>query len=374
MAGLLGAGLILAGPSTAVGQSLGCNHASTGPGGIEAGEPEKHGYVGCSGGPAGAPYSFSVTPPSHGVVSDTALRQDGDNAYVNYTYTGAASYRGPDSFTVNVTRGGETVSVNVSFNVVAPVNEAPSCSDRVFDGNYYAGQSSRAKLPAGVAVAGSLNCNDEEHAPRSYAVLQAPVFGSLPGVRTEPSPSGYAFDTVSGKFTLQLDEGYSGPDDFTLRVFDGANCSNVKVSYLVLPAKKSPNEPFVTTTGCGPVAPRPPVLNGRSAAAAVRVSRKGSFVLPKHLIACAGAGPACRVKISVTATARANFARTLRIGKSSFKLAADKRRKVRGKLSRKGRAWLKLAKSWRAKVKITVRRGAAKPVKKTIRVTLKAPK
>ena len=112
----------------------------------------------------------------------------------------------------------------------------------------------------------------------------------------------------------------------------------------------------------------------RQASAPVRVSRKGSFTLPKHLMICSGGGPACPVKISVTATARANFAKRLRIGKSSFKLAAGNKRKVKGKLSRKGRRWLKLAKSWRARVKVSVRRGAAAPAKKTIKVKLKAPK
>ncbi|MGL4397163.1 MAG: tandem-95 repeat protein, partial [Hyphomicrobium sp.] len=65
----------------------------------------------------GAPVVTSVTQPAHGVVS---IGSGG-----NVTYTPAANYNGPDSFTYTVTSGGVTETTTVSLTVT-PVNDAPT--------------------------------------------------------------------------------------------------------------------------------------------------------------------------------------------------------------------------------------------------------
>jgi len=61
------------------------------------------------------------------------------------------------------------------------------------------------------------------------------------------------------------------------------------------------------------------------------------------------------------------------LGGSSFKVTAGKKGKVRVKLTRKGLKLLKRKKKVKAKITITVKRGAT-TTKKTVTFTLKAPK
>ena len=367
VAGLLSAGLFLGAPSTAAGQALDCGYLYLD--NVEAGEPEREGVASCAGGGV----SFSTSAPSHGVLSDLRTVSIRGRTGQLLTYTAPAAYRGSDGFTVTARRGGEEASFAIPVVVKAPVNDPPECGFPVF-----AGFAPRVPLrfQAGKAVEGRLfRCFDEEHRPLTFSVVAPPAFGSISSIRPELFHSDPDFDYVrarsDGVFTLRPDAGYSGPDRVLLRVSDGVHCVNTLIGFVVKPASGS--FPILPSRGCGLLV-LPAGVGGGSTAAPARVSGKGAFVLPKHQIVCAGAGPACRVKISVTATARANFAKTLRIGKSSFRLAANKRRKVKARLSRKGRRWLKQAKTWRAKVKITVRRRSAPSAKKTIRVTLKAPK
>jgi hypothetical protein len=97
---------------------------------------------------------------------------------------------------------------------------------------------------------------------------------------------------------------------------------------------------------------------------------------------CTGSGPDCAVKVSVTghvpagkagAGAGRRKAKPVRLGRSSFKVKTGKRGKVRVKLTRKGLRLLKRQKRIKATVKITVTRSGLS-AKKTVRVTLKAPK
>lgn len=75
----------------------------------------------------------------------------------------------------------------------------------------------------------------------------------------------------------------------------------------------------------------------------------------------------------MTANLPAGASKKVKLGGSSFKVAAGKKGKVRVKLNRKARKLLKRRKVIKARVVITVRRGDA-TVKKTVMVKLKAPR
>ena len=76
-------------------------------------------------GPANAGLTVSsTTPASHGTV---AIALDG----LSVTYTPAANYNGPDSFTYTVTDGALTSTATVSITVTA-VNDAPVATGDAF--------------------------------------------------------------------------------------------------------------------------------------------------------------------------------------------------------------------------------------------------
>src|SRR5690606_22875510 len=62
-------------------------------------------------------------PPSHGTV---VVNADG-----SYTYTPAADYHGPDTFTYTVSDGSVTVERTVAITVT-PVNDPPVAADDAF--------------------------------------------------------------------------------------------------------------------------------------------------------------------------------------------------------------------------------------------------
>jgi len=135
-------------------------------------------------------------------------------------------------------------------------------------------------------------------------------------------------------------------------------------------------EPFIAPPSA---ATDPPGIGGPSSAGTLAVSSKGLFTLRRHAIDCTGPGPDCAAKTSVTGSLPASTAsssarrKAVKLGGSSFKVKAGQRGKVKVKLTRKGFKLLNRLKGIKAKVTITARRGAISK-KKTVKVTLKAPK
>lgn len=135
----------------------------------------------------------------------------------------------------------------------------------------------------------------------------------------------------------------------------------------------NPAQSYAQTTGCAQPPARPPLIEGLASAGEIRVPRRGSFRLPKQVIACSGPGPSCSVKTFVSGTATASAARIVRLGGSSFVVEASSERKVRIALTRKARRLLKRRKAIPSKVRIVVSR-AGQRAEQTIRVRLRAPK
>ena len=127
-----------------------------------------------------------MSNPSHGTLSGTAP---------SLTYTPAANYNGPDSFTF-VANDGIVDSAPATVSItVTPVNDAPVANAQV------------ATTSQGVAVAITLAGSDVDGNPLTYRVATNPGHGTLGG--TAPS------------LTYTPAAGYTGPDSFTFVANDG---------------------------------------------------------------------------------------------------------------------------------------------------------
>ncbi len=112
------------------------------------------------------------------------------------------------------------------------------------------------------------------------------------------------------------------------------------------------------------------VLPGGGLAGTATVSRAGAFSSERSL-GCP-AGPACTVSTTVLAKLASTAATTTptKIGGSRYTVAGGTQANVKSKLNKKGRKALQRRGKLRAKIKVTVTRGAA-VLQKTLRVTLK---
>ncbi|MDI9589031.1 MAG: Ig-like domain-containing protein, partial [Acidobacteriota bacterium] len=133
-----------------------------------------------------------VAGPSHGTLSGTAP---------NLTYTPAANYNGPDSFTFKANDGtidSNTATVSIT---VTPVNDAPVAQDQ------------SVTTPEDTAKAITLVATDADGDTLTYAIVAGPSHGTLSG--TAPN------------LTYTPAANYNGPDSFTFKANDGTIDSNV---------------------------------------------------------------------------------------------------------------------------------------------------
>jgi hypothetical protein len=131
-----------------------------------------------------------VTGPAHGALTGTPP---------DVTYTPAANYNGPDSFSFRAWDGQAfSAPATVSITVTA-VNDPPVANPQ------------SVTTPENTAVAITLTGSDPEGSPLSYAIGTGPAHGSLTG--TPPS------------VTYTPSTGYLGPDSFTFTVNDGTATS-----------------------------------------------------------------------------------------------------------------------------------------------------
>lgn len=180
----------------------------------------------------GDPLTFHIiAPPSHGTLSGTAP---------NLTYTPAADYFGPDSFTFTANDGqvdGNTGTVSIS---VTAVNDAPVA------------RSQSVTIDEDTLSDATLTAADADADALSYVVLTFPAHGTLtgsvPNVTYTPAPN------------------YFGTDSFSFKARDGQVDSNTAmVSIDVRPVNDAP---FVD--------PEPPAVIDEGTA----FSRSGSFSDP----------------------------------------------------------------------------------------------
>src|SRR5437588_6468494 len=131
-----------------------------------------------------------VAGPTHGAVSGTAP---------NVTYTPAANYNGPDSFTFKANDGTvDSNSATITLTVTS-VNDAPVANAQAVTTN------------EDTAKAIVLTATDVDGDPLTYAIVAAPTHGALSG--------------VAPTVTYTPAANYNGPDSFTFKANDGAlNC------------------------------------------------------------------------------------------------------------------------------------------------------
>jgi VCBS repeat-containing protein len=147
----------------------------------------------------GSALSYTIgTGPTHGTLTGTAP---------NLTYTPAANYNGPDSFTFRANDGELDSNLATVSITVNPVNDAPIASDQ-------------AVATDGTPKAIVLSATDVEGSPLTYAIVTAPAHGTLSG--TAPN------------VTYTPAASYNGPDSFTFTANDGQATSNVATVFITV--------------------------------------------------------------------------------------------------------------------------------------------
>jgi VCBS repeat-containing protein len=150
--------------------------------------------------------------PTHGTLSGVGA---------NLTYTPAANYNGPDSFTFTANDGQADSNVaRVTINV-SPVNDAPTVTGGT--GSFV------EDTPRTVAAPGVLNyAADIDSVALSAVLVQGTAHGSLTL-------------NANGSYTYAPAADYTGPDSFTYRASDGQAESNVgTITITVTPVNDPP--------------------------------------------------------------------------------------------------------------------------------------
>jgi len=157
--------------------------------------------------PDSDPLTYAVVAnPGHGTLSGTAP---------NLTYTPAANYNGPDSFTFKVNDGTVDSSPATVSITVNPVNDAPIANPQSVSTN------------EDTARAITLSGSDVDGNPLTYSVVVGPGHGSLSG--TAPN------------VTYTPSANYNGTDSFTFKVNDSTvDSAPATVSISVTPVNDSP--------------------------------------------------------------------------------------------------------------------------------------
>jgi VCBS repeat-containing protein len=149
-----------------------------------------------------------ASDPAHGTVSF--------NANGSFTYTPAANYNGPDSFTYTANDGefdSNVATVNLTVNAV---NDAPTTTNDSY--------STNEDTPLTIAAPGVLS-NDSD------------VDGNtLTAVKVSDPAHGSVTLNSNGSFTYTPAANYNGPDSFTYKANDGTADSNVATVNLTVNA------------------------------------------------------------------------------------------------------------------------------------------
>ena len=135
----------------------------------------------------GDPLTYRVVDsPAHGTL---------DGAAPDLTYTPAANYNGPDSFTFVVNDGAADSTPAAVSVTVSPVNDSPAAADQAVAAN------------EDTAVVVTLSGADPDGDPLTYRLVSGPSHGPLSGLAPD--------------LTYTPAANYSGSDSFTFVVNDG---------------------------------------------------------------------------------------------------------------------------------------------------------
>ncbi|HEU0010964.1 MAG TPA: Ig-like domain-containing protein, partial [Verrucomicrobiae bacterium] len=152
-----------------------------------------------------------LTGPSHGTLT---LNSDG-----SFTYTPAANYHGPDSFTYRASDGSASATATANITV-RPVNDPPVSAD-----DAYATDEDTALIIAAPGVLA--NDSDLDGDTLTAAVVTGPSHGTL----TLNGDGSFAYTPAAN---------YHGPDSFTYRASDGSADATAAASITVRPVNDPP--------------------------------------------------------------------------------------------------------------------------------------
>ena len=147
-----------------------------------------------------------VDPPGHGALTGTAP---------DLTYTPAAAYAGPDSFTWKANDGFDD-SNTATFSITVVANNPPVAS----------GGSDSTRVNTQLDV--SLIASDADDDPLDFTIVDPPAHGSLG-------------DCSEGSCTYTPTTGYTGTDSFTWKANDGFDDSNVATFDITVSANTPPD-------------------------------------------------------------------------------------------------------------------------------------
>ena len=163
--------------------------------------------------PDGDALAFALlTQPGHGAL------QPRPGFPSSYTYTPAAEYSGPDSFTFKVSDGTlDSAAATISLTVT-PVNDAPVANAQT------------VATDEDTALVLTLTGSDVENSALTYSITTPPLHGTLaPGPAT---PGGFVYTPAAD---------YSGPDGFAFKVHDGElDSTAATVAITVRPVNDAP--------------------------------------------------------------------------------------------------------------------------------------
>ena len=139
-----------------------------------------------------------VAEPAHGTLT---LNSNGA-----FTYTPAANYNGPDTFTYHASDGSAQSNPATVTITVTPVSDPPTATNDTY--------STAEDTPLTVPAPGVLgNDSDLDSSTLTAAVVAGPAHGSLTL-------------NANGAFTYTPAANYNGPDTFTYRASDGSLTSD----------------------------------------------------------------------------------------------------------------------------------------------------
>ncbi|MEQ1871739.1 MAG: Ig-like domain-containing protein, partial [Vicinamibacterales bacterium] len=158
--------------------------------------------------PDGDVLTFSVvTQPTRGTVVIT------NTATGAFTYTPSANQNGADSFTFQVTAGGQASNVATVTLTITAVNDAPTAVDGAL------------ATSEDTAVSGTLTGSDVDGDALTFSIVTPPSRGSV-----------VVTNTATGAFTYTPSVNQNGSDTFTFQVTAGGQTSNSATVSLTIAA------------------------------------------------------------------------------------------------------------------------------------------
>jgi VCBS repeat-containing protein len=155
----------------------------------------------------------ALDPPAHGSLT---LDYSG-----NFTYTPAANYHGPDSFTYLVSDGWSQVMGTVVLTVT-PVNDAPEAIDH----SYTTDEDTPLVVNDGEGLkAGAIDADNDV---LTFAIVDQPSNGTL------------SVDSETGAFVYTPNPNFYGTDGFAYAVSDGQALDLATVTLTVSPVNDAP--------------------------------------------------------------------------------------------------------------------------------------